>query len=375
MRIGLSMNCNDFFGVLYKRLIENEFFLIDGLFDKPEIDDKSKYVGVYKITGNFVYCIALLNQTALGGDYEVYISDINYKIKTIMSKLDVGKVIFLSLVITDTPDNTICDFTEKFYYDDEEPFNSLCWVIDCNSKKIISGKNQPDKILNIHKIIYELFFEKADIVGDDFYYISESVEYEKNSRLKSHNTVVTFALLIINFIVFAVMELNGGSENTENLIRFGAISADLVFEKGDYFRLVTDMFVHIGFAHIAANSLSLYILGTRSEKYFGGPVFLIIYILSGVGASLASIMFTDNLSAGASGAIFGIMGAMLIYSAVSKKSMGDFSAYFMVIFSLISVCAGFFMSGVDNAGHIGGFIMGILMSIVYSLAEKKINKY
>ena len=148
-----------------------------------------------------------------------------------------------------------------------------------------------------------------------------------------------------------------------------------MFENGDYFRLITDMFVHIGFAHIAANSLSLYILGTRSEKYFGGLLFLLIYVLSGVGASLASIMFTDNLSAGASGAIFGIMGAMLIYSIMSKKSMGDFSAYFMVIFSLISVCAGFFMNGVDNAGHIGGFITGILISVVYNVMKKKFSKY
>ncbi len=369
------MNHSDFFCNLYKRLIENEFFLIDGLFDKPKIDDKSEYVGIYKITGNFIYCVALLNQKALGDHYEICVNDIKYKIETIMSRLNVSKVIFLSLIIADTLDKTICDFTEKFYYDSDESFNNLCWVVDCNSKKIIFGKNQPDKILNIHKIIYDLFFETPDIAGDDFYYISESVEHEKNSRLKSDRVVVTFIILIINFVVFAVMELNGGSENTENLIRFGAVSSDLVFENGDYFRLITDMFVHIGFAHIAANSLSLYILGTRSEKYFGGLLFLLIYVLSGVGASLASIMFTDNLSAGASGAIFGIMGAMLIYSIMSKKSMGDFSAYFMVIFSLISVCAGFFMNGVDNAGHIGGFITGILISVVYNVMKKKFSKY
>lgn len=129
------------------------------------------------------------------------------------------------------------------------------------------------------------------------------------------------------------------------------------------------MFVHIGLAHIAANSLSLYILGTRSERYFGKALFLSIYILSGIGASVMSVLFTNSISAGASGAIFGIMGAMLTHSIVRGKSMGGFSAYFMVLFSLINIGAGFFMSGVDNAGHIGGFLTGCITAFIYNLLQ------
>ncbi len=357
------MEHNNFFGVLYKNLLENEFLLIDKFFDKSKIDDKSEYVGLYKYVGNFVYFVVLINESVCD-DYKYRWEVLKQQVKSIALIMNVSNVIFLSIIITKNADNDICDFAETFYYDRETSYNDLCWIADYSGNKIISGKYQPNKILNIHKIICNSFEEKSEIKEVNFYEVYENIKSEKNKLLKSDSAGVTFLIMIVNFIIFALMELNGGSENTENLIRFGAVSAELVFENKEFYRMFTDMFVHIGFAHIASNSLSLYILGTRCEKYFGGVLFFIIYILSGVGASMGSILFTGGLSAGASGAIFGIMGAMLTYSVINKKSMGDFSAYFMVIFSLVNIGAGFIMDGVDNAGHIGGFIMGILLSFI-----------
>ncbi len=356
----------NFFGNLFKGFAENEFLLINGFFDKKEVDYDSKYVGVYKYVGNYIYCVILINEKVCEEGYEFYIKSFKDKTEKIFSKEDTRNIIFLNIVITDNTDNTVNEFLSKFYFDSEKSRNDLCWFIDLRQKKIISSKNQPSVILNIHKIINNAFYNNENISGVDFYQISDNVKRKKESLLKSNDSFMTFIILIINLIVFAVMELNGGSESIRNLIAFGALYPERVFENGEFFRLFTNMFVHIGFAHIAANSLSLYILGTRSERYFGKTLFLFIYILSGVGASVMSLLFTNSISAGASGAIFGIMGAMLTHSGINGKSMGGFSAYFMVFFSIINIGAGFFMGGVDNAGHIGGFLTGCAIVFIYN---------
>lgn len=359
----------NFFGNLYKGFIENEFLLIDGFFDKKEVDFNSKYVGVYKYVGNYIYCVTLINEKVCEEDYRFYINLFKDKAGKIFSKDDMMKIIFLNIVINCDIDGSVNEFLNTFYFDSEKSRNDLCWFVDYNDKRIISGENQPSVILNIHKIINNAFYDNENINGLNFYQISQNAEYKKENLLKSKDSFLTFIVLIINLIVFTIMELNGGSENINNLIDFGALYPERVFKNGEIFRLFTNMFVHIGLAHIAANSLSLYILGTRSERYFGKALFLSIYILSGIGASVMSVLFTNSISAGASGAIFGIMGAMLTHSIVRGKSMGGFSAYFMVLFSLINIGAGFFMSGVDNAGHIGGFLTGCITAFIYNLLQ------
>lgn len=372
-----------FFKSFYEKLIENEFRLIDGFFDKAEIDENSCYFGVYKYIGNFVYCLTVVNENACDGKYREYVDDLRAKVKHIFEKINITNMISLNIIISENISDDIVGYINQFGFDIENEYNELCWCVDCFDKKIVTAENVPDKILDIHKIVSDTFsfIENTDNKGitsvdnSNFYQIAEDVKIKNQKSLKSQNSTVTFILLIINVLVFATMELNGGSENYENLIKFGAVSSELVFQNGQFFRIFTDMFVHIGFAHIASNALSLYILGSRSEKYFGSPLFLFIYLVSGVGASLASVIFTDGLSAGASGAIFGIMGAMLINSFITKKSIGDFSGYFMAIFSLINIGTGFIMTGVDNAGHIGGFLTGAIISLIYTIMEKnKIKK-
>lgn len=359
-----------FFGKLFKGFAENEFLLIDGFFDKKDIDESSKYAGVYKCVGNYIYCVILINSGACLKGYDYYISLFKNRTEKIFSKREMMKTVFLYLVITDSVNGGENDFLKEFYFDSEKIRNDLCWFIIPEEKKIITSKNQPSAVLNIHKIINGAFCDEENVSGVDFYFVSKNAREKKEGLLKSRDTLATFIIIIINMVVFAVMELNGGSENIENLIRFGALYPKRVLNDGEIFRLFTNMFIHIGFAHIAANSLSLYILGTRSERFFGKALFLTIYVLSGIGASVMSMTFTNSVSAGASGAIFGIMGAMLTASAAEGKSMGGFSAYFMVFFSLINIGSGFFTDGIDNAGHIGGFITGCVIAFIYTFLKK-----
>src|SRR5258708_30302023 len=141
---------------------------------------------------------------------------------------------------------------------------------------------------------------------------------------RSSAPTVTYAIFGINIAVFLGMALAGISitdPTTQDLVHWGANSAGLTLA-GDWWRLVTCMFLHIGIIHIALNMWCLWSLGTLCENLYGGWTFAAVYMISGVSGSLASIAYHQHgVSAGASGAIFGIAGAL-----ISAYYFGEFSA-------------------------------------------------
>lgn len=361
------------FGNLYRAFLENEFRLIPGFFDKSDVTEESIYVGVYRQIGHIIYAVALINEKAAGDKCFNYIAELKKISRTVFENAEVSNIIFLNVIVSDNPSEDIIQFSREFDFDSEKRFIDLCWIADPFNKKIIVGGNQPDKILNIHKIIYERFntAENGTSLGKSVYEIAADVKNENKKAIKAVKCTATYILIIINILVLTLMEMNGGSQDTEVLIRFGAVVPELIIYGHEFYRLFTAMFIHIGIIHLLANLLSLYILGSRAEKYFGSGLFLVIYFLSGAGASAASVLFTGSVSAGASGAIFGIMGSMLVYSIMSGKSFGDFSGYFILMFSLVNIGAGFAVDGIDNAGHIGGFIVGAVISLIYGFFNRR----
>jgi membrane associated rhomboid family serine protease len=123
--------------------------------------------------------------------------------------------------------------------------------------------------------------------------------------------------------------------------------------------------------HLLANGLSLYILGSRTERHYGKIAFVVIYFVSGIVAGVASMLFGDALSAGASGAIFGLVGAMITYTFVVGKSMDGFDLQLALFYAVIGMGSGFLMENVDNFAHIGGFVTGALVSLPFALKLKK----
>ena len=109
------------------------------------------------------------------------------------------------------------------------------------------------------------------------------------------------------------MEMFGSSRNPYLLILFGAKYNPLILE-GEWWRLITPMFLHIGLIHLVMNSFALYYLGTAVERIYGRYRFLFIYLFAGFAGTLASFLFSpDSISAGASGGIFGLFGALLFF--------------------------------------------------------------
>jgi rhomboid protease GluP len=180
----------------------------------------------------------------------------------------------------------------------------------------------------------------------------------------------TYLFLAVQIAVFVVMTFAGGTQNTVNLIRFGAKYNPLIIE-GEYWRLITPVFIHIGILHLLMNSLSLYYIGPLVERIYGRLRFVWIYLFAGFCGCLASFLFSTHISAGASGAIFGLFGALLYigtaYRDLFFRTMGS-SVIMLVIVNLVF---GFAAAGIDNFGHIGGLAGGFLAAAVVHLPKQK----
>ena len=127
---------------------------------------------------------------------------------------------------------------------------------------------------------------------------------------------VTVLFILLNILIFVIVDFTGGSENTVHMIACGAAYPPLILEEGETYRLFTCMFLHFGIYHIANNMLVLFVLGQRLEPVLGKVKFILVYLLGGLGGNIFSLLMETKkaeyaVSAGASGAVFAVMGAML----------------------------------------------------------------
>jgi membrane associated rhomboid family serine protease/Flp pilus assembly protein TadD len=179
---------------------------------------------------------------------------------------------------------------------------------------------------------------------------------------------VTPTLIGANVLVFLISLALGASPiepESRYLLELGANFGPWTLD-GQWWRLLSSAFVHIGFLHLALNMWGLWLLGNIAERMFGNVTFLLLYVLSGIGGSLLSLLWhPEIISAGASGAIFGVAGGLvaflyfgniLVPKAVIRELLG--SLIFIVGFNLF---LGALWAGIDNAGHIGGLSVGLVM--------------
>ena len=182
--------------------------------------------------------------------------------------------------------------------------------------------------------------------------------------------IVTYIIMAICIILFILMELSGGSTNSQILLKYGA-NLDVLVKNGEYYRLFTCIFLHIGIMHLICNMYSLYAIGREVESLFGKVKYIIIFILSGIFGSIMSIAFTHNtISAGASGAIFGLLGALLYFGINYRTYLGEAIKRTIIPIIVVNLIIGFFAEGIDLAAHIGGLVGGVLVSMMVGIPDK-----
>lgn len=186
--------------------------------------------------------------------------------------------------------------------------------------------------------------------------------------------IVTYIIMAICIILFILMELSGGSTNSQTLLKYGA-NLDVLVKNGEYYRLFTCIFLHIGIMHLLCNMYSLYIIGREVENLFGKIKYIIIFILSGIFGSIMSLAFTHNtISAGASGAIFGLLGALLCFGMHYRTYLGEAIKRSIIPIIVINLIIGFFAEGIDLAAHIGGLVGGVLVAMMVGVPDKSKTK-
>lgn len=179
---------------------------------------------------------------------------------------------------------------------------------------------------------------------------------------------LTWLLIALNVIVFAVVEITGGSNDTDHMIRCGAAYVPLI-EEGEVYRLFTCMFLHFGMDHLGNNMLMLYCLGNVLEQAVGTVRFLLIYLLGGLSASVLSFYIdwragAMTVGAGASGAVFALVGAMIWVLLLNRGRVGSLTIRGMLFMAALSLYYGFTTTGVDNAAHMGGFLAGFVVALL-----------
>jgi len=172
----------------------------------------------------------------------------------------------------------------------------------------------------------------------------------------------TFALISLTVLVFLGQTAANQWLGHDWLLEFGAKSQSAIRD-GEFWRFITPIFLHIGFAHLFVNMYSLYAIGPAVERFFGTARFVITYLLAGVSGVIFSLALSPYPSAGASGAIFGILGALAAFLYRHRGLFGRFGRLQLrqiILIALLNLGLGL-MPGIDNWGHLGGLITGAVL--------------
>ncbi|MGH9508822.1 MAG: rhomboid family intramembrane serine protease [Terriglobales bacterium] len=187
------------------------------------------------------------------------------------------------------------------------------------------------------------------------------MDFEKGMALLP---VLTLVLIVANVLIFTITLFRGALESVEGILLAGALAKDAVLA-GEIWRPVTAMFLHASFGHLVGNVIALYILGIACEHAYGLAKFGVLYFLAGLGGAVLSLAFATDPSVGASGAIFGLMGAGIVFF---RKYGHHFFlrdnrvGVVLLVWAAYSILTAFWEPYIDNAAHIGGLVTGAALA-------------
>lgn len=254
--------------------------------------------------------------------------------------------------------------------------NIKFWLIDIIAGQLIIYENQPD---DFDGLKLQIQMSLNEISSHSDYRTGRTVSSFGSNRNRQSNLktipYVTILIILINTIIFFVLEHMGSTENAVFMMKHGAANSKLIFDESEYYRLFTSMFLHFGLAHLLNNMISLWFVGGEVERLYGRIEYVIIYVMTGLAGSIVSAMYNyvngrDRVSAGASGAIYGILGALVVLF-LRYRGKRNSRAYKMLMLLAFLIMAGRATGNVDNMAHLGGFIAGVICGFLFSMLNEK----
>lgn len=179
--------------------------------------------------------------------------------------------------------------------------------------------------------------------------------------------IVTYVIIGLLVLIYL---LGLFTNNQDNFINMFAVYGPFIRKYHEYYRLLTGTLLHGGLFHLLSNCYALYIIGSQIESFYGKSKYLIIYLFSAITGSLLSITLANNASIGASGAIFGLMGALLYFGYYYRVYIGSTWKQRILPVILLNLAIGLIVPGIDYFAHIGGLIGGVLISMAVGLKYK-----
>ncbi len=328
--------------------------ILHGIEDEVWLENMNGDYRVVRIVGHYIH-----NNEQLKYD--------KFKVKQIIKKLKV-KTLSLSLntltIYTDLGDSvslTKDKYSNSVYVNNMENINNNTLIEIFPD--IVEKTNYKEEGI-------ELFVKITEDMNKN--------NLEKSTKLgkifQTRRPVITYTIMSLCILAFLMMYiLGGGSENVATLIMFGANYKELVVNHHEYYRVFTCMFLHIGIAHLFANMYSLYILGPQVENFFGKWKYLFIYLISGICGSLLTLGFSNSVSAGASGAIFGLMGALLYFGYHYRVYLSNALVNQLLPVIFVNLGISLIIPSISLSAHVGGLVGGIISSMVVGVPEEKNN--
>ncbi|MGL5084376.1 MAG: rhomboid family intramembrane serine protease, partial [Clostridium sp.] len=272
------------------------------------------------------------------------------------------------------------DCEEVVNYNEAMEFLSGAFNKPCSLNTVIASSGDyisTNETNNSNKVIFSLRERKVTYYSEECEPLSQilqrMVELDTSPIEKISKYKVTYILIAINvfiYLVSVIMAKNIIDIDIYTLVSMGA-KVNILINDGQVWRLISAAFLHGGIVHIAFNMMALNSIGPQVEQIYGWKKYLGIYILSALGGTMLSYLLSpESVSVGASGAIFGLLGAMLVFAIKNKNIIGKSFMMNIIQVIVLNVMIGLSVANIDNYGHLGGLILGVITAIVFDYMNK-----
>lgn len=281
--------------------------------------------------------------------------------------LDLGKAIYAVIVTKDSEESINYNEANEFL---SGAFNKPHYL---NSVIITNGDYITiDEIDNKNKLIFSIRDREISYCSESCRPLAQIIEsivkMDTTPRKKIMEYKTTYILMALNILVYLVSAIKGKNLfeiDIYTLVDMGA-KVNILIDDGQVWRFLTAAFLHGGLIHIIFNMMALNAIGMQVEKIYGWKKYLLIYFSSAIGGSILSYIFSPkSISVGASGAVFGLLGAMLVFGFMKKDVIGKSFMFNIIQVIVLNIVIGLTVPNIDNWGHIGGLILGGITSLIF----------
>lgn len=264
--------------------------------------------------------------------------------------------------------------------------NPYCWIVDEREDKLILYENQPSDFDGMRSVAERLHMESAGKTEEEN---EEEIRRktfngynfqrrQKNWSLKEElhwiflgqkKHFVTIGLVLLNILAYFILSVRGDLSDSRFMVQVGGMYPPRILDRGEWWRLITCIFLHFDASHLFNNMIILYFLGKWVEETLGSGRYAGVYLGSGIlgaAASMYTCIVTEDMyvSAGASGAIYGLMGSLAVLILLHRGRFKGLSLQRMGFMLFLCVYQSMTTMGVDNSGHLGGLVSGALLTML-----------